>query len=80
MLRQKDKNKMLSDVGSGGLASVLDVQFFFFLLKKIGFPPFSHGNTSYWAKQYIVDKKSSFSFWHMTVKPSFNDTIALFVG
>ena len=32
----KTKNKMLLDVGSGGLASVLDVQLFF-LLKKIAF-------------------------------------------
>ena len=30
---------MLSDVGGGGLASVLDVQSLFFLLKKIGFAP-----------------------------------------
>ena len=30
---------MLSDVGDGGLASVLDVQSLFFLLKKIGFAP-----------------------------------------
>ena len=30
---------MLSDVGGRGLASVLDVQSLFFLLKNIGFPP-----------------------------------------
>ena len=35
----KTKNEMLSDVGGGGLTSVLDVQSLFFLLKKIGFPP-----------------------------------------
>ena len=29
------KNEMLSDIGGGGLASVLDVQSFIFLLKKI---------------------------------------------
>ena len=31
------KNEMLSEVGGGGLASVLDVQSSFFLLKKIAF-------------------------------------------
>ena len=30
---------MLSDVGRRGVASVLDIQPFFFLLKKIGFAP-----------------------------------------
>ena len=30
---------MLSDVGGGGLASVLDVQSLFFLVSKIGFTP-----------------------------------------
>ena len=30
---------MLLEVGVGGLASVLDVQSMFFLLKKIGFVP-----------------------------------------
>ena len=30
---------MLLDVGGGGLASVLDVQSLFLLLKKIGFAP-----------------------------------------
>ena len=29
---------------------------------------------------YIIDKKSSFSLWRQTVKSSFNDAIALFVG
>ena len=33
------KNEVLSDVGGGGLASVLDVQSLFFLLKKIEFAP-----------------------------------------
>ena len=33
------KNEMLSEVGGGGLASVLDVQSSFFLLKKIAFAP-----------------------------------------
>ena len=33
------QNEMLSDVGSATLASVLDVQFFVFLLKKTGFAP-----------------------------------------
>ena len=40
------KNEMLLDVGvggGGGLASVLAVQsLFFFLLKKIGLPPWQH--------------------------------------
>ena len=36
-LFNKKKSEMLSDVGGGGLASVLDVQSLFFLLKKIGF-------------------------------------------
>ena len=34
------KNEMLSDVGGGGgvrVASILDIQFLFFLLKTIGF-------------------------------------------
>ena len=35
----KEKNEMLLDVGGGGLASILDVQSLFFLLKKIGFAP-----------------------------------------
>ena len=35
----RDKNEMLSDVGGGGLAILLDVQSLFFLLKKIGFAP-----------------------------------------
>ena len=35
---------MLSDVGGGGLANVLDVQPFF-LLKKIGFPPWRNVHT-----------------------------------
>ena len=30
---------MLSDIGGGGLASVLDVQSLFVLLKKFGFSP-----------------------------------------
>ena len=33
------KNEMLSDVRSGGLASVLDVQSLLFLLKKIDIVP-----------------------------------------
>ena len=33
------KNEVLSDVEGGGLASVLDVQSLFFLLKKIEFAP-----------------------------------------
>ena len=37
----RDKNEMLSDVGGGGLAILLDVQSLFFLLKKIRFAPWS---------------------------------------
>ena len=36
---EQSKNEMLLDAGGGGLLSVLDVQFLFFLLKKIGFAP-----------------------------------------
>ena len=68
---------MLSDVGGGGLASVLDVQSLFFLLKKLDL---RHDQILCWAKQYIIDNKSSFWLWRQTVKPSFNNTIALFVG
>ena len=28
----------------------------------------------------MIDKKSSFRLWRQLVKPTFNDTIALFVG
>ena len=52
---------MLSDVGGGGLASVMDVQSLFVLLKKFGFSPWP-------------------GMLSQTVKPSFDDTIALFVG
>ena len=65
---------MLSDVGGGGLASVLDVQSLFFLLKKLDL---RHDQISCWAKQYIIDNK--FWLWRQTVKASFNNTIALFV-
>ena len=59
-----------------GLASVLDVQSFFYLKKLI----FRHDQIC-WAKHYyIIDKKSSFWLWGQTVKPSFNYIIALFVG
>ena len=52
-------------------------------------PPHGGGGVSeccgrpifFWAKYWdIIDKKSSFCLWRQTVKPSFNYTLALFVG
>ena len=69
---------MKSDVGGGGLASVLDAQSF--LLKKLDF----HHDQTCWAKQCIIDKISFFWIWRQTVKPSLpnivDDTNAFFVG
>ena len=50
---------------------------FVFLLKTLDF---HHDQILCWAKQYIIDNKSSFWLWRQIVKPSFNNTIALFVG
>ena len=50
----------------GVLASVLDVQSIFYLLKKIKFALWSD------IMLYIIGKKSSFSIWRQTVKPSFD--------
>ena len=52
-----------------GLASVLDVQSLFFLSKKIGFTP--------WPDIMLIILINTNQ--QSTVKPSFNDTIALFV-
>ena len=62
---------MLSDLGGGELVSVLDVQSEFFLLKKSGFGPWP---------DFMVIIYYWLEFWRQTVKPSFNDSIALFVG
>ena len=51
------KNEVLSDVGGGGLASVLDVQSLFFLLKKIEFAPWPdimHNNIIYYWHNNIL--------------------------
>ena len=69
---------MLSDVEGWGVASVLDVQSLFFYKRKLDL---RHDPASCWTRYfYIIDKKSSFWLWRQTVKSSFNDTIALFVG
>ena len=83
------KTKMICyrTLGGGGLANVLDVQsLFFFLIKKIGFAPWLDIMLSppwldimiqtlmcYWQEIFLLVLMSG-------VKPSFNDTIALFVG
>ena len=43
-----------------GVASVLDVQSLFFYHRKMNL---HHDQTSFWAKQYIIDKKFSFWLW-----------------
>ena len=70
------KNEILLGVGGGGLTSVLEVQSFFYQRNL----DLLHDQTLSWAKHYIIDKKLSFWLWRQIVKPSFNDTIALFVG
>ena len=50
----------------------------FFLKRKLHL---RYDQASCWAKYwYIIDKKLSFWLWRQTVKASFNDTSALFVG
>ena len=59
----------LTGVGEG--RDFLDVESFFFFIKE---------NWIWPKNEYIIDKISSFWLWRQTVKPSFNDTTALFVG
>ena len=71
---------MLSDVMSGGLAIVLDVQSWFFLLKKIGFAPWPDTMLNqklmyYWQEIFLLTLTSD-----TETEAILNDTIALFVG
>ena len=75
---------MLSDVGGGGgegggrggwVASVLNVQSLFFLLKKFGFSSRPDMlSTNIFTRNLTID-----SVVRQTVKPSFNGTVALFM-
>ena len=73
--KAKMKNKMLSHVGEWGLASVLDVQSLIFFTKEnwIWAVTRHHANN-------ILTRNFPFCSCRQTVKPSFDDAIALFVG
>ena len=70
---------MSSDVGSGGLAIVLDVQSWVFLLKKIGFAQWPDTMLNqklmyYWQEIFLLTLTSD-----TETEAILNDTIALFV-
>ena len=56
----KAKMRCYRTHGCGGLASVLDVQSLFFLLKKIGFLEFSHNQTH--ANNILLTSNLHFDF------------------